>query len=143
MRPSLLLFSILPFWTFAKAAPVTIIEKGKAYARIYVQGPLLEELPRRRQDHTLEAVDANLRYQIAQDLNYHLQKMSGAKLEVVELEDGNKIGKPAIVLGDHAFQLGAQPQKTTPSEDGFRILAKDGQVLIGGQRRCGMVFINC
>jgi hypothetical protein len=66
-------------------------------------------------------------------LNYHLKKMSGASLEVVVANANTRIAKPAIVLGERAVAMGAAPQETTPSEDGFRIRVKDGLVLVGGQ----------
>ncbi|MCY3017414.1 MAG: hypothetical protein NTW87_00065 [Planctomycetota bacterium] len=55
--------------------------------------------------------------------------MSGAKLEVVagELEDGEGSG---IVMARLALNLGATPQKTTESGEGFRLLTKGKRLLI-------------
>lgn len=78
--------------------------------------------------------------QIVNELNYHLQKMSGTALQVVQTENTGDIQNPAIVVGELAVQLGAQPQKTVESGEGFRLLTKDNRVLIGGQSRSGTLL---
>lgn len=89
---------------------------------------LLAELSR-------EAIDSAVK-----ELTYHVQQMSGASLEVLLIEDASKIPTPAIVLGEHAVKLGATPTKTSESKEGFRILVKDGRVLIGGESDDAVLF---
>jgi hypothetical protein len=74
------------------------------------------------------------------DLNYHLQKMTGAALPVVKTDDATAIKGPAIVLGDLAIKLGATPQKTSVSKEGFRLLTKKNLLLIGGESDDGVLF---
>jgi hypothetical protein len=66
------------------------------------------------------------------DLAACLEKMSGAKPEVVPSADPAAAKAPAIVLGEAAVKLGAAPAKTAHGE-AFRLLVKDGRVLIGGE----------
>lgn len=74
------------------------------------------------------------------ELTYHIQRMSGAELEVLMIDDVSKVPTPAIVLGEHAVELGATPTKTGESKEGFRILTKDGRVLIGGESDDAVLF---
>ncbi len=69
----------------------------------------------------------------AEELNYHLGKMSGATLEVVRTADPAAVKGPALVLGDLAVRMGATPQDRTPSAEGFRLLTKGETLLIGGE----------
>ena len=61
-------------------------------------------------------------YLAARDLSYAIQKMSGAKVEVMEVEETRQIpAGPAIVLGDLAAKLGARPKNTSLRNDSMRI----------------------
>lgn len=68
------------------------------------------------------------------DLQEHLQKMSGAMVEIVVTDDPKQVQKPAIVVGTLANRMGAAPDKVgdDPSRDAFRVKAGDGLVLLGG-----------
>jgi hypothetical protein len=96
-------------------AEVALIKNGKPLARIYTAEPQTEAI---------------------QEINYHFKKMSGAELEVVTM---GEVQKPAIVLGSLAVTLGAKPGKTSPSQEGFRLVVKDGLVLIGGESDNGVL----
>ena len=104
-------------------ADVSLVKDGKPLAKIYVSVPT-PDAPKTADTSLATA---------ASELNYHLQKMSGATLEVVETTDAATIKGPAIVLGDLAVKMGATPQKTVESLEGFRLLAKGSTLLIGGQ----------
>lgn len=99
---------------------VTLVEDGVPKARIFLPAKALEE----GEGHPLVIG--------AQELNYHLLRMSGAELEVLPADSAADISAPAIVLGELAAKLGADPQ-TTPYEDSIRIVTKDGKVLIVGE----------
>jgi hypothetical protein len=76
----------------------------------------------------------------AEELNYHLKKAGGPALEVVRTDDPKAVEGPAIVLGELAVRMGAVPQKASESKEGFRLLTRDGLVLIGGESDPGTLF---
>lgn len=108
------------------SADVVLVRNGQATAKIYVFPSGEAPSPNVKPENT-PLMSA------ARELNYHLQKMSGATLETVEATDAAAIKGPAIVLGEMAVKMGAVPQKTVESKEGFRILVKGNTVLIGGQ----------
>ncbi len=75
-----------------------------------------------------------------EELNYHLKKMSGAELPVVRTEDPGKVRLPAIVIGKLAVRMGATPEQGSTSREAFRLLTKEGIVLIGGESDDGTLF---
>lgn len=110
---------------------VNLIEDGKPLAKIYVhpadvkpEEVIVKKKPVTQPNSVSKAIT---------DLNYHLEQMSGAQLEVVEETDAKKIPKPAIVLGKLAAALGAKVEKTEWQE-GYRVENKDGRVLIAAER---------
>jgi hypothetical protein len=100
-------------------AEVTLIKNGQARARIYA---------------------AAGQAQAAGELNYHLQCMAGAALEVVSNAPAGASKGPAIILGQAAVDLGSAPQKTSLSQEGYRILVKGDRVLIGGESDAAVLF---
>lgn len=110
-------------------AAVPLVRDGKAIAKIYHAPIPAPEPVRGRHAAALETPLA----EAVRELNYHLQKMSDASLETVAVTDAASIKGPAIVLGDLAVKLGAVPQKTVASGEGFRLLVKGDLLLIGGQ----------
>jgi len=120
-------------------AGVEIIRDGKPLAKIYIHPDDLRAV-----DGHGEGEKNPLAWippgEIASELMDHLQKMSGATLEVVQTRSAGDIPAPAIVVGELAVQLGAQPQKTVASGEGFRLLTRDNRVLIGGQTRSGALL---
>jgi len=130
-------------------ADVPLVRDGVAVAKIYTIGPLPDPppapvdpaLPKPKAKKPLPVDPAvKARKDAVSELNYHLQKMTGAVLEVVVTEDPATIQGPAIVLGDLATKLGAEPKKTNESEEGFRLLAKGNQLLIAGQSDEAVLF---
>ncbi|OGV54195.1 MAG: hypothetical protein A2X45_07405 [Lentisphaerae bacterium GWF2_50_93] len=115
----------------ASSAEVPVVEKSKPVAKIYVHPDELKPVERMKY-YKMNKMPSELSIAL-RDLNYHLEKMSGAKLDIVEESDPQKIPSPAIVVGKLAEQLGAV---CAPSEwkEGYRILTRDGRVLISGER---------
>lgn len=110
-------------------ADIPLIRDGQPAARIYLPPqPAPEALKKRDAAAVLPPLAL-----AARELNYHLQKMSGAALPVVETTDPAQVKGPGIVLGDLAVKLGASPQKTSVSQEGFRLLSKGDLMLVGGQ----------
>lgn len=113
------------------AADVTIIEKSKPIAKIYIH-PDETKPVKRMKFHIMMKKPSEL-FTAIEDLNYHLEQMSGTKLEIIEESDPKKITTPAVVVGKLAKELGATCEATDWQES-YRILIKDGVVLIGGER---------
>lgn len=113
MRLAIVLTLLLAL-TPAGALAQTLVRDGRPVARIYLE-------PSDR----LETA--------AEELNYHLRKMSGATLEVVHTSDPKAVKGPAVVLGALAVKMGAAPKAATPSREGFRLLTKGKTLLIGGE----------
>jgi hypothetical protein len=112
-------------------ADVIIIEKSKPIAKIYIH-PDEAKPVKRMQYYMMKSMPSELLTAV-NDLNYHLEQMAGCNLEIIEESDPHKITTPAIVVGKLATQLGATCEATDWRED-YRILVKDGLVLIGGER---------
>lgn len=120
------------------SADVTLVNDGKPVAMIYVSDAALLAL----EGGGFDAKDAQAvaRRQAVEELNHHLQKMTGAKLIVAYVDDPATIKGPAIVLGSQAIKLGAEPTQTSTSNEGFRLLVKGDRILIGGQSDDAVLF---
>ncbi|OGV73597.1 MAG: hypothetical protein A2269_09030 [Lentisphaerae bacterium RIFOXYA12_FULL_60_10] len=108
----------------SRTMAVSLVEDGKPLARIYVNLPAPTQTLTSAQQTLQTAID---------DLNYHLEKMSGTTLEIVRTADAKSIQKPAIVLDQLALSAGATTTKTSESKEGFRLLTRDGNLWIGGE----------
>jgi len=115
--------------TLSKDA-VVLIRDNHPQAKIYISPHDLEitEAPAPGK----KPVIRNLLRAEIEDLNYHFERMSGARLEVVHTDDTTQVKSPALVIGTLATKLGATPPPTRWQE-GFRIVSKNGQVLISGE----------
>jgi hypothetical protein len=121
------------------SADVTLIRDGKAAARIYYTPEPAPELPAvaagSKRKPRVPPPPPDPIADLVADLNHHFKRMSDATLEVVTTDDPAAVRPPGIVLGDLAVRLGAEPGGKTPSREGFRLLVKDGLVLVGGESR--------
>lgn len=118
---------------------VGLVRDGAPAGQIFIapQVPGIETNDRVR---TIARIYAEARATALRDLNYHLRKMSGVELPIVEVNDPAAVAAPAIVLGDLAVRLGAAPEKTSATKEGFRLLVKDGLILIGGESDLGTLY---
>lgn len=126
------------------AGGVTVIKKGEAKARIYLQG--LASVPemntrdvRRLKPEEREARQrATKLVEAVKELNYHFEKMSGTTLEVVENAKVGDVKAPAIVLGELATELGAKPDESGAyAKQGFHLLTVKKKLLIAGGSEAG------
>jgi hypothetical protein len=115
-------------WTFQAGADVVLVREGQAVGSIFVPATFADNEERGRIDLAVA------------ELNEHLRLMSGAVLPVVRDDDQAAISSPGIVLGDLAVRLGAQPVKTSESQEGFRLLTQGDRLLIGGQSGQAVLF---
>lgn len=102
------------------AGPVEIVREGRPLAAIHA-GP-----------DGAEAAAEIVRY---------VEKMSGARLEV--RPDRPPPGRPVIVAGALAREMGLPPPPRTISGDGYRLRAGDGQVLLVGETPQSTYFAAC
>ena len=134
---SLLLASAM--LTTAAHADTPLFRDGQPLATIY--SPVVPlptaEMPRDKRGQLLPEPQLAI---AIRELNYHLQKMTGAVLPVVKTGDVAAVKGPAIVLGELATKQGAQPQKNVASGEGFRLLTKGDRLLIGGQSDEAVLF---
>lgn len=119
---------------------VTAVENGRPSASIYLSEdinrvasvgvkPSVKKVPIELEDMRTAVFD----------LKYHFKKMSGTELQVVITDKPEDIKRPAIVLGKLAVSLGAVPEKS-PTQESFRIIVKDGMILIGGESDAGTMY---
>lgn len=115
-------------------AAVPLVQDGKSNAVIVLPASTGQRIP-----FTAERLTSPLRpwsemdaydylKTAAEDLQYHLEKMTGARLDIVPQA---KFGQKAIVLDKAAVALGAVPPKSEGGQ-GFHLVTKGGNVLIAG-----------
>jgi hypothetical protein len=134
-----LALTLCPVVLKSVSADVPLVKNGQPLATIYSPVVPLPEAEKPKYKRGKLLPEPKLATAVG-ELNYHLQKMTGAALPVVKIEDGIAIKGPAIVLGAAAIKLGAVPQKIVESQEGFRLLTKGDRLLIGGQSDDAVIF---
>ncbi len=104
---------------------ICLVENGNPKARIYVSAD------------EAAAGDSGLLSAALDDLALHIERMSGARLSVLRVKSTKDVETPAIVIGRLACEMGAEPPK---NEEGYRILTKNGAVLIGASTGDGASY---
>lgn len=121
----------------AVAKDVVLVDQAKPLAKIYISAD--ESKPVEVIVKKKPVQQANPLFRAVEDLAYHIEKMTGVKPEIVQETDKSKIPQPALVVGRLAQELGAEPAKTQWQES-YRLLAKEGRVLIAGERPEATVY---
>ncbi len=108
------------------AAGVELVRDGAALAKIYVDPADLQP------DTVIPARDGRKLEAAIADFAWHVERMSGAKLEVVLTDDPDAVAEPALVVGTLAGRLGAE---VPPSrwKEGCRLLVRGGKALVHGE----------
>jgi hypothetical protein len=114
-------------------ADVTLVEKGKPLARIYVTYPLAGAAQPADAGSTRAIPQEPHASLLVEELNGHLKRLSGTELEVVMTDSPAAVKGPAIVLGSLAVKMGADPGRRTESKEGFRLLVSGDRILVGGE----------
>jgi hypothetical protein len=84
--------------------------------------------------YTPKTIPGSPLHAAARDLSEAIEKMSGAKVEVKEVEDVAMIPSgPAIVLGDLAAELGAEPKNASLWKDSMRTVVRGDRILVAGE----------
>lgn len=109
------------------AGGTVLVQDGTAVARVYVNPA---DFASTRPDQP--AWDGRKLKDGLDDFLYHVERMSGSRMQVVEVAEPSAVVPPAIVVGSLAGALGAQPPVTRWKE-GYRMVAKEGFLLIQGE----------
>jgi hypothetical protein len=119
-------------------ADVVLVQDGKAATTIYVPAGSMAELPKpdrrapggKGADPNLPAIQTAVR-----EINYHLKKMSGAELPVVEVMPDAVIAPDAggIYLGLKNAGRAPELKAPTVSKESFRLIAEKNRVAIQGE----------
>ncbi|NLF62509.1 MAG: hypothetical protein GX574_15320, partial [Lentisphaerae bacterium] len=120
----------------AAAAGVELVRAGQPVAAIYVNEPV--RLPDRCQ--TLDDYRDEALALAVEDLVYHLEKMSGARLQIKTGQAPDPAAEPAIIIGSQAQILGATLTATSATREGFRLKTAGNRVLISGESTSGLAF---
>jgi hypothetical protein len=126
--PLLPLVSVLALAASSPAA-VDLARDGQATAAIWHYAAAPEPKAAGRRGATVTDATA------AQELAKYLQQITGAAFEIKAVAKGTppEAGKPAVVLGQMALDLGLAAPPQTISGDGYRILTKDRLLLMAGE----------
>jgi uncharacterized protein DUF4838/glycosyl hydrolase family 2 len=138
-----LIFLSVAIATTTTVSAVELVKESKPVAKIYLESLDKENtLPRGRRFNKLSLPQQQERLLAiaVRDLNYHLKKMSGAKLEVVITSDPKKIETPAIVIGTLANRLGAKPSLKSELGESYRLKINKRMLLIGGESPVGTAY---
>lgn len=133
MKKTSLVAGLMLLSPFCHAKDIVLVENGTPKAAIQAYAADLQdefEGTKRPPDVVADILPAAL-----DDLVLHLEKMSGAKLPVSAVKSAAEAKAPAIVLGKLAVEMGAVPPE---NEEGYRLLTKDGRVLIGANTHRGI-----
>ncbi len=114
---------------------VPFVSDGVATAKIYVSAADL----RKETEGAYPPLEIPYIRLAVEDLNYHLQRMSGVSLQVVETDDEKSIEGTALVLGTLAEKLGCTV-KPSKWREGYRILADGQRVLVQGEMPQGVSY---
>jgi hypothetical protein len=120
---------------------VVLYERGGPMAPIVLDGPFDPALPdlspAARRALTEEEREARrlqeLRVRVINDLLYHIETMTGVRPAILDASALSSIPVPALVLGEAAVRLGAVPLYQTTMKESFRLLTRNGRVLVAGE----------
>lgn len=71
------------------------------------------------------------------DLVYHLERMSGARVPVLVVDDPSEVPASAVVIGSLAERMGGEVTENLEAEESFRLVTSGGRVLIAGHGEYG------
>jgi Beta-galactosidase/beta-glucuronidase len=113
------------------AAPVPLVRDGAPVAKIYLTEPSPASANGKKGGGKTPDASRRLRSAV-DDLNYHIEKMTGSALEVVYTDSPAEIREPAVVIGPLAQKCGLEIS-ATPHRNSIRLLTGDNRLLIAGE----------
>jgi hypothetical protein len=128
---------LLPLAARSCRADVTIVDKAKARAAIYVAPSVMapddtEALRGRFPQAEAERQRERLRESV-NDLAHYLQKMSGAKVEVLTTAPARGDKRLPVLIGELAAARFGAPKVTAPYKQGFRVLVSKRAIGLWGE----------
>ena len=141
----LVCLTFLSMASAAQTAPLTIVEEGRAKTAIFVPARLMDdasknpELAGAWQSLKPEDLRRRLRESV-QDFAAVLERMSGAKIDIIPgkpMADDKRI---PILIGELAGEHFGKPQKTYPYGQGFRIVVNAQGVGLAGESDLGTSY---
>src|SRR5262249_18784781 len=141
-------FGLLLLATTVSQAPakdVVIIAKGKAQAAIFVPPRLMDDATKNPEPpsvwRSLRPEDNRRRLREAvKDLAGVLQRISGAKVEIVTGKPGAAEKRLPVLIGELAADKFGKPRKGYPYKQGFRLVVSDKGVGLAGESDLGTSY---
>lgn len=131
-----ILLSVLLMLTASSLWAFELVKEGKAVSKIYMESLDKHNMLPGNKDFDKMSLPQQYECILAvavEDLNYHLKKMTGTKLEIVITADLSQVKSPGIVIGSLANRLGGQPEGKSELGETFRLKNVNGMLLIGGE----------
>src|SRR5262245_50306804 len=121
-----------------KAGDVTLIENGQARAAIFVPERLLDDAGKNPEPasvwRSLRPEDKRRRLrESVKDLAAILQRITGAKVEIVSGKPGPDDRRLPILIGELATERFGKPQRSHPYQQGFRLVVSAKGIGLGGE----------
>ncbi len=117
------------------ADEVTLIDKGVSKVAIHVAPETMAldnaTVPPKKQLQEMEKQRQRLRESV-KDLAHYLEKMSGAKVEILTKPSAQDPRLP-ILIGESATVKWGAPEKTAPFKQGFRVVASREGIGLAGE----------
>lgn len=138
MKPVLPVVSILCLCVTTIRADVTIVQDGRPAATIHVPERLLDDADENPEPPSIwrkrapEDHRRRLRESV-KDFEAILERISGAKVEVVAGPPAGSATKTPILIGELATDRFGKPTKGFPYQQGFRIVVSDDAVGLAGE----------
>jgi len=125
-----------------RARCVDLVKDARALAKLFVEaddvaGAPGKVVPKPNQIRKAAPGTPGMVALAVEDLNDHVEQMSGVRLEVVKTSDPQQVTGPGIVIGALAKKLGCDVPATKWKE-GYHILSNDDRVLIAGESPRGI-----
>jgi hypothetical protein len=122
----------------SSAAELVIVDNGQPRAAIFVPARLMDDARANPEPtpvwRTVKPEDNRRRLRSSiQDLAGILQRISGAKVEVVAGNPTAGDKRIPILVGELAAERFGKPQKAYPYQQGFRLVVSDGGVGLAGE----------
>lgn len=130
---ALFLFLVTPAW-----AEVVLVDNGQPRAVIHVPARLLDDAAKNPEPagiwSTLKAEDNRRRLRASvQDFAAVLERISGAKIDVVAGKPPAGSKRLPILIGELAAEVYGQPQKSFPYQQGFRLVVSSKGLGLSGE----------
>jgi hypothetical protein len=121
-----------------KAGDVTLIENGQARAAIFVPERLLDDAGKNPEPasvwRSLRPEDNRRRLrESVKDLAAILQRITGAKVDIVPGKPGPDDRRLPILIGELATERFGKPQRSYPYQQGFRLVVSAKGIGLGGE----------